>query len=1017
MRFGTFLVILIAATIRASAAVDAVGAALQASFIWSPTAPAGQQAYVAFRKGFALGNAPAAATLQLFADSRYLLWVNGHHVLRGPCRFNPKRPEYDTVDLQPFLQKGTNVMVALVHHYAGAINGRIMQHAPGLTARLDVAGKEVLRTDASWRCSRNTEYRRSPTAWSSIPDVIDGRLSPGDWTELAFDHSGWEQARPIDGGAWGTLQPRTIPLPRETELTGLKLLPSGQELKSALPLELSTGHEVVVNLGRMAMAYSVGDLEAEEGSVLQIQYALRYANGKPAETYGVGTSYTARQGRQRFMAADQWCSHYMTITCVSGRVKIHELKMVDRRYPFERLGRFRCSDKSLNHLWERAVNTIETVSDDAYGSDARERNEWLQDPAEPNFITTRVALVSTGPDGKPLYSDPRLLRNLLRHAALTQLPEGCILATFPTDRGPEDCHYIIEDYSCQWIEALRLYYEATGDSALLGELWPVLVKQMNWFLQRRTGRGLVLARQYTSFDDPLAYITCEGAALNAFVYQALRDSAILGRALGENARAADFDAAGNALAGSFNEQLWNAAEGTYNSGFVKDELLGPTAHAVLLALDRGVVPVDRRESARKWFLAHYKRPGSFHCCTNPDFQQMVADRAGINMPVTYYWVFQELYRMDSAAMDLEVVKEMRRRWGRMVRESDDTGTLWETFGGPESCHNYGAVPAFFLSSYVLGVRLDGPVWNQRLIIEPRLGDLANAEGVVVTEFGPVPVSWKRQGKELAFRFEVPRGSKATLRIPDVDETILKLDDRQLGFTTQGRYATVNVDAGPHEGRIAVKPMPAPVPDTDVVESRLSAEFAPLVITAKITDNSPAALEADVVRQGLASIGTATEDSIAHDGGGADTAALLNGTTRNGAGGEETANDGQTFRGYGKGNSLTVRFDTAKYPVGYDLTRIVSFAGHQDARASQNYTVLLAFAAAPTQFIQLAPAAASCGGGASELRFTAKDGGVLDNGSGCRASGVVAVRFEFRDGPLGFNVYREFSFVGQPTKSK
>lgn len=793
---------------------DEVGHALQAAMIWAPSAPPEQQAYVAFRKRFTLTDAAAPATLHIFADSRYMLWVNGNYVLRGPCRFNPKRPEYDSVDLRPFLRPGTNVLVALAHHYAGAINGRIMRHEPGLTARLEVAGKEILRTDASWRCNRNTEYRPSPEAWSSIPDVIDGRLHSGDWTGTDFDESGWESAAAVNAAGWGAFQPRGLPLARETELAGMKLLPSGQALKSALPLELAAGKEVVVDLGRMAMAYAVVELEAEAGSVLQIQYALRYANGSPGETYGVGTTYTARSGRQRFMAGDQWCSHYMTVKCVSGHLTLRELKMVERAYPFERLGRFQSSDPMLNLLWERAVNTIEAVSDDAYGSDARERNEWLQDPAEPNFITTQVALAGPGRDGKPVYSDPRLLKNLLRHAALTQLKDGRILATFPTDRGPEDCHYVIEDYSCQWVEALRWYYEATGDRAFLREMWPTLVGQMHWFLERRAARGLVLAREYTSFDDPLAYITCEGAALNAFVYQALRDAAVLGRVLEEKTQAADFDSAGEALAAAFNQSLWNEAEGTFNAGFVKDKLLGPTAHAALLALDRGIVPEDRLTSVRQWFLLSYKRPGSFHCCANPDFEKMVADRAGINMPVTYYWVFQELYRMDSPAMDLEALTEMRRRWGQMVRESGDTGTIWETFSGSETCHNYGAVPAYFLSSYVLGARRDGPVWNRRLVLEPRLGDLANAEGVVLTEFGPVPVSWKRQGAELSFRFEAPGGVRTTLRIPDAEGTTLTLDGRQMSIDVQGRYATIAVQAGAHQGRIAVKPVVAPAAKGD-----------------------------------------------------------------------------------------------------------------------------------------------------------------------------------------------------------
>ena len=217
--------------------------------------------------------------------------------------------------------------------------------------------------------------------------------------------------------------------------------------------------------------------------------------------------------------------------------------------------------------------------------------------------------------------------------------------------------------------------------------------------------------------------------------------------------------------------------------------------------------------------------------------------------------------------------------------------------------------------------------------------------------------------------------------------------------------------------LPVKPAPAPALDMSVVESRLSAESAPLGIVARTSDTSAAALETDVVKLGLVPITSAPDPGAAHDGGGVNTEALFNGTTRNGAGGDETLNDGKTFRGYGRTNSLTLHLDTSKNRVGYDLTKLLTFAGHPDSRGSQSYAIYLAFAAEPTKFIRLASASVPCSGGASELRFTAKDGGVLDNGTGCRAHGVVAVRFEFQDGPLGFNVYREINLVGQPTKQE
>ena len=53
-----------------------------------------------------------------------------------------------------------------------------------------------------------------------------------------------------------------------------------------------------------------------------------------------------------------------------------------------------------------AVKTIEVTSDDGYGSDARERNEWIQDASKPSFLTSRVALTGRGQDGRPAIPTP-----------------------------------------------------------------------------------------------------------------------------------------------------------------------------------------------------------------------------------------------------------------------------------------------------------------------------------------------------------------------------------------------------------------------------------------------------------------------------------------------------------------------------------------------------------------------------------------------------------------------------------
>jgi len=791
---------------RAAAPPDATGAALQASLVWPASSPPGVQAYVAFRGSATLGAAPANATLHVFADARYIAWVNGVYVARGPCRFNPKGPEYDSLDVAALLRPGANSLVFLVHHYGRVINGRIMYHAPALGALLIADGAAAAATGASWRASAATEYRPSPAAWSSIPDVLDLAARAalgGDWTAPGFDDGAWERAARVDGGAWGALRARALPLPREARVANLTLAASGAPL--ALPLRVAPGAPVVVNLGAMSMAYAdVVLAAAAPGASLHIEFALRYVGGAPAETYGVGVSIALGAGGapQRALGADQWGAHYMTLSAAGAPVDVLDLALTNRVYPFERLGGFEArGDALLTEVWRRAVNTIAVTTDDGYGSDARERNEWLQDPAEPNFITTRVAFAAA--DGT--LSDPRPLRNLLRHAALSQLPDGRILSTFPTDRGPEDCHYAIEDYAMQWLEALRLYFDSTGDAAFLAEVWPTLVAQMAYFAARvqANSTGLLLAREYTSFDDPWAYVSGQGAALNAFYFKALGDAAYIAGALGEAAAAAEFARGAAALGAAFNDVLFNSSEATFNSGVaLSGAMRGPTVHAALLALERGVVPPARVAGVRAWLLANFRNAGSTHCCTNEDTDAMVAARSGVDFPVVYYWVFQVLYAIDTPEADAAALAEVRRRWGPMVAGAPDIDTLWESFADSESCHNYGAVPAYFLSSFVLGVRLDGPAARGALLVEPRLGGLADASGAVVTELGVVRVAWAANATALAFSLDLPAGgrlARAALRLPGVDAASVVVNGTRVPAAVDGRYAVVALAPGVYEG--------------------------------------------------------------------------------------------------------------------------------------------------------------------------------------------------------------------------
>ena len=178
-------------------------------------------------------------------------------------------------------------------------------------------------------------------------------------------------------------------------------------------------------------------------------------------------------------------------------------------------------------------------------------------------------------------------------------------------------------------------------------------------------------------------------------------------------------------------------------------------------------------------------------------------------PYTYRYLFDVLYRQNTDEADRLVLGTIRRKWEHMTRYG--TGTTSEDWNGGSFIHESGAHPAYFLSAYVLGVRVEGPRDARRLVIEPRLGDLQRAEGTVLCEFGPVPVEWqiRDNGTRLEFHVEVPDGARATARIPCLsDEPSLVVDDRNIldvgvagetGVKREGRHLILELGPGKHTG--------------------------------------------------------------------------------------------------------------------------------------------------------------------------------------------------------------------------
>lgn len=226
---------------------------LDAHWIWYPEARTLPATFVFFRRSVELPAVPAVANAWVTANSRYMLYVNGGFIQRGPAPSDPRMVDVDPADLRPLLKPGQNVIGVLVCHFGHGDGTYVPTEVPagaaGLLFQLDIqAGGAASRivSDESWKCHRARcwpagKYQR----WflRAIQEDFDARQYPYGWTAEGFDDDAWVAPRvkqsypglpniedlPREGwhADW-KLTPRSIPYMLEQPFAPAKLGPAGR---------------------------------------------------------------------------------------------------------------------------------------------------------------------------------------------------------------------------------------------------------------------------------------------------------------------------------------------------------------------------------------------------------------------------------------------------------------------------------------------------------------------------------------------------------------------------------------------------------------------------------------------------------------------------------------------------------------------------------------------------------------------------------------------------------------------
>lgn len=714
--------------------------------------------------------------LDLYANTRYRLWVNERPVLSGPCKGDKERYYYDTVELSEYLREGKNVIAiqvlyqdpeavpfqwterAAIFGVIGVGGGHLLA-VEGCVCHGDGTEGEILTTGISdWKVwLDNSFYLRLDTITENMGAVIeriDFRKTLWNWKGVDYDDSVWRSGKAVQDVVKPALydsvglitkldlRKREIPLLYEEEDCFVRELGrkdtdlSGILENGGILIGAGCTKTVFLDAGVIKNGYPAFSFSRGRNGEVTITFFEKFVNKeKPCrrdaidqgEVYGHEDRIILNGETLRYEPFWVRTFRFVRIQIRAAEEEVEMRLPTFRRtgYPLTVESKVSSSEPWVGEVWEICQRTLgncmlETYMDCPF-------YEQMQFPMD-----TRLQMLFHYAVSRDLALAKKAIRDM--HASRLQC--GLIQGKFPSSYVQ-----VISTFSFHYIFMLYEYFEQTGDGEFIRQYLPDADAILE-YCRRHTGvDGLLQKMEYWNFVDwkpewsenagsPAALLEGPSTLINLMYGLALLRSSQLAEHLGRTGLAGEYRERHNALMERIQRLCWSSQRGMFREG---PEFEQYTQHTQAWAVLNGLGSREKQREILRNAIAG-------------------EDVLRVTFPTACEW-----FRALEAAEMYEETRQTMMEWADFPNQGLTTCPEEPGPGARSDNHAWSALPLYEMLRGFAGIRPGKPGWSE-IRIAPHMEYLKDLKGTAVTPRGEIGFSYGRaEDGKMRYTITLPRG--------------------------------------------------------------------------------------------------------------------------------------------------------------------------------------------------------------------------------------------------------------------